>query len=74
MAVDIKKHSIRIKQLCEDYYRNNITYVEFKYGRDLIFDEIDNEQGFVVVEGTSSEDHVGADELALDEDVQLTHE
>lgn len=46
MAVDIKKYSIRLRQICDEYYRNNITYIEYRSLRNDIFDEIDNEQGF----------------------------
>lgn len=45
MAVDIKKYSGQLRKLCEDYYCNNITYIEYRSLRNGIFDDIDNEQG-----------------------------
>lgn len=48
MAVDIKKYSLQLKQLCEDYYFQNISYIEFRIQRNDIFDKIQTEQGMGV--------------------------
>lgn len=44
MAIDIKKYSAQLRRLCEDYYFQNISYIEFRIQRNDIFDKIQTEQ------------------------------
>ena len=47
MAIDIKRYSEQLRHLCEDYYLQNISYIEFRMQRNDIFDKIQAEQGVV---------------------------
>lgn len=74
MAVDIRKHSLRLRQLCEEYYKNIITYPEYRDARNIIFDEIDKEQGFATDGLWNESGDNEAKAGTMGEEVHITHE
>lgn len=71
MAVNTKKYSQRLRQLCEEYYRNNISYVEFRDERDRIFESIDEDQGMTAIR--KEDNSRKEDEDVFDLDEYFTH-